>query len=179
MTTTSFFSAALIAGVCSLMAISSSGEQAATPAKTPPPGRWIGIHLPAPSPDSLPLLKRVISEALAPMGVNVFIFEINYDYQFQSHPEVAGAHAWSKAQVRELVDVCRQHNIRLIPQLNCLGHQSWARNTGPLLAKHPELDETPLVPKDNTGIYCRSWCPLNPKTHDIVFDLIDELVDAF
>ena len=47
-----------------------------------------------------------------------------------------------------------------------------AGNTGPLLANHPELDETPLVPKDNTGIYCRSWCPLNPKTHEIVFDLI-------
>jgi hypothetical protein len=135
--------------------------------------------MPAPGPDSLPLLKRVISEALAPMGINVMIFEINYNFQFKSHPEVAGAQPWSTAQVRELVDACRAKNIRLIPQINCLGHQSWAKNTGPLLTKHPELDETPLVPKDNTGIYCRSWCPLHPDINRIVFDLVDELVDAF
>jgi hypothetical protein len=42
-----------------------------------------------------------------------------------------------------------------------------------------ELDETPDVPKDNKGIYCRSWCPLHPEVNKIVFALIDELIDAF
>jgi hypothetical protein len=51
--------------------------------------------------------------------------------------------------------VCRQNGIRLIPLFNCLGHQSWAKNTGALLKKHPEFDETPQIPADNKGIYCR------------------------
>src|SRR4029078_9567252 len=68
--------------------------------------------------------------------------------------------------------------IKLIPQFNCLGHQSWDKNTAALLKKHPEFDETPHVPKDNKVIYCRSWCPLHPDVHKIVFDLIDELADA-
>ena len=65
------------------------------------------------------------------------------------------------------------------PQFNCLGHQSWARNTAPLLKKYPQFDETPEVPADNKGIYCRSWCPLHPEVNSVVFALIDELVDAF
>src|SRR5262249_46372919 len=99
---------------------------------------------------------------------------------FASHPELsAGSGALTLEDVRDLAEICRKHQIRLIPMFNCLGHQSWARTTFPLLVKHPELDESPEVPKDNQGIYCRSWCPLHPEVNTIVFALIDELIDAF
>ena len=35
------------------------------------------------------------------------------------------------------------------------------------------------MPADNKGIYCRSWCPINPEVNPVVFALIDELIDAF
>jgi hypothetical protein len=62
---------------------------------------------------------------------------------------------------------------------NCLGHQSWAKTTHPLLTHYPEFDETPDIPKENPDIYCRSWCPLHPKVNEVVFALLDELIDAF
>jgi hypothetical protein len=145
----------------------------------PPNGQWIGVHMLARSPDTLPLLKRGIAEAFAPMGVNTLIFEINYGFQFQSHPELANENAWSKAQIRELAEHCRRHGIRLIPQFMVLGHQSWARTTFPLLVKYPELDETPQIPLTNPDIYCRSWCPQHPKVTEIIFPMLDELIDAF
>jgi glycosyl hydrolase family 20 len=176
----SWISSALAAGWCGLMIVrAAAGTEGTGGAAAQPSGRWIGVHLLAPSPNLLPLLKRAITEALAPMGVNVLVFEVNYDFQFQSHPELAGANAWSKAQAGELAEHCRRHGIRLIPGFNCLGHQSWAGTTFPLLVRYPELDETPSVPKDNTGIYCRSWCPLNPKVNEVVFPLLDEIIDAF
>ena len=85
----------------------------------------------------------------------------------------------NKDDARNLAAFCRDRGIRLIPMFNCLGHQSWARNTAPLLKKYPQFDETPDVPADNKGIYCRSWCPLNPEVNTVVFALIDELIDAF
>jgi hypothetical protein len=175
------FFCALIVGICAFLpVVGALGQTPATPRlELPAPGKWIGIHLPAPSPEALPLLKRGITEALAPMGVNAIIFEINYSFQYQSHPELASPQAWSKAQIRELVDHCRQNGIRVIPQFQCLGHQSWARNTFSLLTKYPEIDETPAIPKNNPDIYCRSWCPLHPKTNEIVFPMLDELIDAF
>lgn len=141
---------------------------------------WRGVHLFAPWHDEMPMFKRVISESLAPMGVNVIIIEVNYKLAFDSHPELREpGKNFTKEDAHELAELCRNHNIRLIPQFNCLGHQSWAQTNFPLLVKYPELDETPDIPKDNKGIYCRSWCPLNPKTNEIVFPLLNEIIDAF
>ncbi len=47
-----------------------------------------------------------------------------------------------------------------------------------MLRAHPEFDETPGKYPNNEGIYCRSYCPLHPAVHDVLFDLIDELADA-
>ena len=44
---------------------------------------------------------------------------------------------------------------------------------------HPEFDETPWAKGDEPDFYCRSWCPLHPEVNGVVFDLIDELIDAF
>lgn len=140
---------------------------------------WRGVHITAPGPQGLPLVKRAISEVLAPMGVNVLIFEVNYQFEYESHPELRGSRPISKADARDLAKLCRKHSIRLIPQFNCLGHQSWSKTTFPLLTRYPEFDETPSLPKDNPDIYCRSWCPLHPRVNEVVFALMDELIDAF
>lgn len=141
---------------------------------------WYAIHLFAPWHNEMPMFKHVISEKLAPMGINVIIIEVNYKYAYESHSELREpGNSLTKADVKELVELCRKNNIKLIPLFNCLGHQSWATNTFPLLVKYPELDETPNVPKDNKDIYCRSWCPLHPRTNEIVFALLNELIDAF
>jgi hypothetical protein len=170
----------ILIGLCSLITMSAAAAQGVTEsAGKQTQRRWIGVHLLAPGPEMLPLMKRGITEALAPMGVNILVLEVNYGFQYQSHPELASENAWSKAQARELSACCRQNGIRLIPEFNCLGHQSWAKTTFPLLVKYPELDETPQIPKDNPNIYCRSWCPSNPKANEIVFALLDELIDAF
>jgi hypothetical protein len=167
-----------IVGLGALQANSQDPGSGASAAKVEHP--WRAIHLLSGGRGDLPLLKRAISEKLAPLGVNVVILEVNYDFDFRAHPELrSGERALKVDDARDLAETCRKHNVRLIPMLNCLGHQSWARTTAPLLAKHPEFDETPAVPTDNKGIYCRSWCPLHPDVNKFVFDSIDELIDAF
>lgn len=120
-----------------------------------------------------------VAAHLADVGINVIIAEINYGYQYDSHPRLRAANPSSKDQIRKLVTECRKHHIRLIPQFQCLGHQSWAKHTFPLLVEYPQFDETPGQYPNNEGIYCRSWCPLHPQVNTVIFDLMDELVDAF
>ena len=74
---------------------------------------------------------------------------------------------------------CRKHGISVIPQFQSFGHQSWAKDTWPLLTKYPELDLTPGAFPGNEGLYCREWDPMNPRVYQIVFALIDEIIDAF
>ena len=122
--------------------------------------------------------ERFIREALPKEGINTLVLELDYTFRFRSHPELANEDAMDRDAARRLAKACRDAGVKLIPQFNCFGHQSWAKTTGALLRKYPQFDETPKLPADNPGIYCRSWCPLAPGLHEIVFDLLDELADA-
>ncbi len=140
---------------------------------------WRAVHIMAPNPDGLPLLKRAIEEQIAPLGINVLVFEVNYKFTYRSDPDLRMEPALSYEEARSLAELCRKLKIRLIPEFNCLGHQSWNKTTFPLLVKYREFDETPNIPLDNPGIYCRSWCPSHPKVNEVVFALMDELIEAF
>lgn len=137
-----------------------------------------GIHLSAPSKRDLPAALVFIREALPKEGVNTLILEFDFSFDFRSRPEFADPSALGSNEVRQIVAACRAQGIELIPQINCLGHQSWAKQNGRLLQKHPEFDETPGKYPGNTNIYCRSYCPLHPEVHAVMFDLVNELVRA-
>jgi hypothetical protein len=142
------------------------------------PNTWCGIHL---ITRHNPEIDRLIEElpSLADMGVNVLVPEVNYQFAYRSHPELQGDDPITPDRAQSLAKACDEHDIRLIPQFQCLGHQSWAETTAPLLRAYPEFDETPGQYHDNEGIYCRSWCPQHPEVNPIIFDLFDELLEAF
>ena len=116
---------------------------------------------------------------LAAIGANVIVLQMDYHFDFQSHPELRDTPFITKAKAREFAKAARKAGIRVIPELECLGHQSIGGKTLPLLTKYPQFDETPGQYPGNKGIYCRSWCPQSPGLNKIVFSLIDELTDAF
>jgi hypothetical protein len=145
-----------------------------------------GFCIDAPRPAGLDSFIRFIDAELAPRKVNTLIVQIDYHYQFSTHPELTDSFALSKADVGRIVSVCRKNNIRVIPLLDLLGHQSWANRTGKLLQVYPQFDETPWISMPEKYVwpnpeklYCKSYCPLHPDLHGILFPVIDELCDAF
>jgi hypothetical protein len=145
-----------------------------------------GFCIAAPQPKDLEEFVKFIDEELAPRSVNTLILRVDYNYQYESHPELRDSGALSKNEVKKLVAVCKKNNIRIIPQVNLLGHQSWANRTGNLLKIYPEFDETPQVKMSEKyvwpnadGLYCKSYCPLHPDVHKVVFALVDEICDVF
>ncbi|MDI6447994.1 family 20 glycosylhydrolase [Anaerobaca lacustris] len=159
-----------------LVAVATCAQGVAGPA----PGQWRGLHVLNYGTDAALVELGEQVPTLAKMGINVLILEINYAFEYQSHPELRmGNTPTTRDGVRKLVATCRANGVRLIPQFSCLGHQSWAKNTFPLLTKYPELDLTPGAFPDNEGIYCREWDPLNPKVYEIVLPMLDELIEAF
>jgi len=139
---------------------------------------WRGIQLSVGDDKSAQALTAELPR-LAALGVNALVIEVDYPFDFESHPELRAGRVLSREGAAKLATACRERGIRPIPLFNCLGHQSWAKTTFPLLMKHPEFDETPGQFPDNQGIYCRSWCPQHPGVNRVVFALVDELVDAF
>lgn len=139
---------------------------------------WRGVHVMVLTDKDAVALTEALPK-LSDQGVNVVIAEINYSFQFHAHPELRTAQYVTVSRARLLASKARELGIRIIPQFNCLGHQSWGTNTAPLLARYPQFDETPGQYPENKDIYCRSWCPQHPEVNNVVFSLIDELIDAF
>lgn len=139
---------------------------------------WVGIHLMLRSDKEVDALIEELPK-FATLEVNVIIAEVNYNYDFKSHPELRMGAYISQTKAHQLAQAAHTKGIRLIPMFNCLGHQSWAGTTFPLLTKYPQFDETPGQYPGNTNIYCRSWCPQNPDVNPVVFSLIDELIEGF
>src|SRR5258708_13697766 len=145
-----------------------------------------GFCIDLPRPASLDSFVRFVKGELAPRKGNTLFLMVDYHYQFKSHPELTDSFALSNAEVKKIVRACAAHNIRIIPQINLLGHQGWEEHPGKLLEAYPEFDETAWVKNPEKyvwpnadNLYCRSYCPLHPKIHEVLFAVIDELCDAF
>ncbi len=148
------------------------------PAPPQRPVSWLGFHaLVESKADANNLLAEIPS--LAALGVNLLFAEIDYNYEYVSHPELRGPDPVSKETVKKMVTLCRGLGIRLVPEFQSLGHQSWDKKTFALLIKYPQFDETPGQYPGNKDIYCRSWCPLHPDLPGIINALYDELLDVF
>jgi hypothetical protein len=149
-------------------------------ASAKPSKSWRAIHLLDYDTDAaLDALGQNL-EAFSKQGINVIILEVDYNFAFKSHPELRrGTNPITTEGARRFATLCKKFDIRLIPEFQSLGHQSWKTETYSLLTVYPKFDLTPGAFPNNEGIYCREWDPLNPEVWPVVFALMDEIVDAF
>lgn len=147
-----------------------------------------GLAIKIPEKENVDKFVDFIHQELAPRGINTLILRVDYDYEYKSHPELRNENALSEKDVNKLVNAASQHGIEIVPQINLLGHQSWHFDVEKLLEVYPEFDETPWVKipekgeykwPNEDGLYCKSYCPLHPEVHKVVFELVDELLTAF
>lgn len=153
-----------------------------------------GVHIYGPGRDAIPFFKKYVRRFLSRFKLNRIIWETAAGIEFESHPEInraweetatrlrtdqeryppQGHHAeigsWSyitKAEARELIQWCRRHHIEVVPEIQSLSHCAY------LLAAHPEIAEDPSLDLPHT------FCPSNPRSYEILFDISDELYRLF
>ncbi len=144
-----------------------------------------GFCIALPTKENLNEFITFIDSELAPRNVNVLVLRVEYNYKFKRHPELTDSLALSRREIKKIVRDCKKNNIKLIPLIDMLGHQSGSKGPGRLLKVYPQFDETP-IPKipDSTkvvlnGFNMKSYCPLHPDIHAILFDVIDEICNVF
>jgi hypothetical protein len=144
------------------------------------------LLLSTPDPQDVPMFCDFITEVLPKEGVSTLVLRMNYKYQFESHPELAGHNALSKKDLKKILKACRTAGIRFIPKMNLLGHQSEDITILPLLKNYPQFDESPQLNPPvpwkpvNTmfDFYAKSLCPKHPDLFKVIFPVIDELIDV-
>ncbi|MBI2298731.1 MAG: beta-N-acetylhexosaminidase [Armatimonadetes bacterium] len=113
----------------------------------------------------LKFAERLISRVLPRYKLNCVVLEIE-SIQWKSHPELSQKGP-TPEDLGRLAQVCREHFIEPIPQIQSGGHcDYWLFRDG----KHRELAENPERPYN--------YCPSNPDTYKLMFELYDEVWQA-
>lgn len=145
-----------------------------------------GFCITAPMHSEVDSFVTFIRDGLVPRHVNTLILLVDYDYSYKSHPELVDSGAMTERDAKKIVKVCKENDIRIIPEIDLLGHQSWHEQLFKLLKVYPQFDETPWIKMpvhfvwpNPDNFYCKSYCPEAPGLHKIIFALIDELCNVF
>ncbi len=168
--------------------------------------RMLKLYLP--SPENIPFFKSLIDISVH-YGFNTVMLEVGGAMEYKSHPEIAeGWREYSKTasdhinkrgsnpnfpykdeasyffknsihcengdgkvltqdEVRELIDYCRGYCMEVIPEVPSFSHSDY------LLTRHPELAERA------DDLYPDAYCPSNPESYKLLFDIMEEIIDVF
>ena len=172
-----------------------------------PAKRFRGVHLFIPSMEKMDFAKHLIKYLISPMGYNTVILQVSGGMVYERHPKIseAFAHAVSmrsqgwpafphngiaegkpitKAQLKEYIAYIRSFGITVIPEIQSLAHVQYLTHAYPEIAEiaQQELkDNVDTLNEDKlpSSFYHHDYCPSNPRTYEILFDVIDEVVEVF
>jgi|GEM_PF-2882386 len=111
-------------------------------------------------------LKEYLDRA-AEYKINAVGWHLENTFAYQRHPVIGISTAFTREDIRELEHYANERFIELIPILDFPSHMSF-------LLKHPEfahLRENPHSPY--------SICPSKEESWELLFDMLDELLEAF
>lgn len=103
-------------------------------------------------------------DKLAYYKINAVIWEIEDKLRFVRRPEVGAGNSLSKQEIQAICRYAIERNVEISPLIQGLGHASF------ILKHHWELRENPLSDWE--------FCPSNPKTYELQFDLYKDALEA-
>lgn len=161
-----------------------------------------GVHLYMPGREQIPFFKKFL-DWLSSLKFNTLFIETCGGMEYKSHPEINTA--WEKfcqiarqypgggyemertqpfvkmsshvelgggsylrqEEVRDLVAYARELHFDVIPEMQSLSHTYY------LCVAHPEIAERADDPLPDT------YCPSNPHSYALLFDLLEEVIDVY
>lgn len=166
-----------------------------------------GVHLFIPSEAQMDFAKRLIKYLISPMGYNTVILQVSGGMIYERHPKIseAFAHAvemraqgWpafphngiaegkpiTKAMLKDYIAYIRSFGIDVIPEVQSLAHVQYLTIAYPEIAEIAEEEaadavDTRVEDMLPSQFYKHDYCPSNPRTYEILFDVIDEIIEVF
>jgi Glycosyl hydrolase family 20, domain 2/Glycosyl hydrolase family 20, catalytic domain len=169
------------------------------------PVRWAHLYLPG--RDQLGFARRTMRDLLLRFKFNGIVLEVGGGMRLESHPEinvgwrrtvaewyahgetmdklgegiplgtarrfaaslhvgVGGGAYVEKDDVRKLADLAEQSGLEIVPEVQSLSHTYYIASARRDVAEDPEM------------AWPDSYCPSNPESYRILFDVLDEYVDV-
>ncbi len=90
-----------------------------------------------------------------------------------------------KDEMREFIDFAESYGIEVVPEVQSLSHVQYLTKAFPEIAELSEEKKKPL-PEDlrladipTNDFYPDSYCPCNERSYEILFDVLDEVIEVF
>ncbi|MHB9140185.1 MAG: family 20 glycosylhydrolase [Victivallaceae bacterium] len=110
----------------------------------------------------LELIKKI-----SRLKINSIMLEYEDKIRYESHPVIAHpAMAYSKEQIKVLLNLCHSRFIRVIPKLQCYGHWDY-------ILKHREYYDL----REGGGASSYQICPSVERSFTVWQDMVDELLE--
>jgi len=105
--------------------------------------------------------------ALAAMGYNTVVWEVENSIAWETCPECVGPDAFGKAEFREILALARSLGLEAVPLFQTIGHCEY-------VLKHPGYAHLRELPDD-----IRQYCPLHPELLPLLRRWIEEYLEVF
>lgn len=118
-------------------------------------------------------MKHLIPQ-LTRWKINTLYLYLETYFQFPSLPHVAGPGAMKPSDAEEMDRLCRAYNIKLIPELNVMGH------CGEILAlqRYSKLAEN-NTDEDVRTIWGNSLCACSPEVDKVIDSILEDVMNCF
>ncbi|MBR7112325.1 MAG: beta-N-acetylhexosaminidase [Clostridia bacterium] len=164
-----------------------------------------GVHILLPARCDIPFLKRLVREILVPMRYNVVFLQLSGAMRYEKYPEINekwleacrryAAGEWPKPahygslghdvlEKHEIADICayiRSFGIEIVPEVQSLSHVQYITTAYPELAERQEKEKAEIdayVADDRPEeFYAHDMCPQHPRYYEVIFGIIDEVVE--
>lgn len=83
------------------------------------------------------------------------------------HSENGDGSYISQELMRDIINYCKERELKVIPEVPSLSHSDY------IVMAYPELNER----KEDE--FPDTYCPSNPKSYEVLFDIIDEVAEVF
>ena len=166
-----------------------------------------GFHAGLPSRDNFEFARRFLRYVLIPLRYNTLFIEFNGGMKFDRHPLIsekfaeanklakegkippfphgdmgADGEPLEKSEVRTYLDYAEELGLEIIPEIQSFGHVQYITNAYPEIAEiceeEQEATDTRKADARPDSYYYHSYCPQNPKSYEIIFDIIDEILEV-
>ena len=166
-----------------------------------------GVHLFIPSEEQMDFAKRLIKYIISPMGYNTVILQVSGGMIYERHPKISEAfahavemnkHGWpafphngiaegkpiTKEMLKDYIHYIRSFGIDVIPEVQSLAHVQYLTHAYPEIAEiaadeATEAVDTRIEDMLPSQFYRHDYCPSNPRSYEILFDVIDEIIEVF
>lgn len=172
-----------------------------------PTKEFRGFHAGTPELCHFDFMRRFFRYVLLPLRYNTVFVQLTSSMRFDSHPEITAAWekgyenykkglqpklphmdllangaVLEKEDILRYVGFARELGFEIVPEVQSLGHVQYITMAHPELAEIEEkdvtVDDTRAKDARPVSFYKHSYCPSIEKSYEIIFDLIDEIIET-